>query len=69
MSVEVKFPEATHMPDTTMKRRSASSVSIGRVVLDMSRKEFISMLEGVIAGDGVNDGRLGVGGDVVDGIA
>lgn len=52
-----------------MKRRSASSVSIGSVVFELSKKEFLSILEGVIAGDCVYDEKFGVGGDVADGIA
>ena len=54
---------AIQTPETTIKRRSASSVSIGRVAFAFSRKEFASMLEGVMA-----IGVTGVGGDVAEGI-
>lgn len=46
-----KLWEATHTPETTMNRRRASSVSMGRRSLMLSKNAPMSILEGVTRGD------------------
>ena len=57
--------KATQTPETTMKRRRASSVVTGRCSLAESINDCMSMLDGVATG--VGKAELGVGGEVAIG--
>jgi hypothetical protein len=64
---EANSLEATQTPDTIIRLRNASFVSMGSLPARASAKDSESMLGGVV-GDCVYEGTLGVGGEVADGI-
>lgn len=64
---EANSLEASQTPDTSMRLRRASLVSMGSFSARASAKESESMLRGVI-GDWVYEDAFGVGGEVAEGM-